>query len=182
MSNKKSGPYHIVEAGWQSTKLRLISVPFICAGLVGLCFTPWLLTSLPNIDGELEPLSARIALASLVAFCGLLCTVGFWCYLSIYVSALVRDGDTVIVQTQGILWPNAKALTITSLRSISEHDGRLWIPSRVWVNAPFQTIAVEGWKLPLLIDDQSRYLDRTALRQIIRDSEMKRRRQAGTKR
>ena len=182
MSNKKSGPYHIVEAGWQSTKLRLISLPFMCAGFVGLCFTPWLLTSLPNIDGELEPLSARIALASLVAFCGLLCTVGFWFYLSIYVSALARDGDTVIVRTQGVLWPSFKALPITSLRSISEYDGRLWIPGRVWVNAPFQTMAVEGWKLPLLVDDQSRYLDRTALHQLVRDSETQRRRQAKSKR
>ncbi|MEL6292187.1 MAG: hypothetical protein AAFQ44_10365, partial [Pseudomonadota bacterium] len=66
----------IVEAGWQSTKLRLIALLFMGAGLVGLYFTPEILMSLTDVDGNLEPLDARIGLGGLIGGASLLATVG----------------------------------------------------------------------------------------------------------
>ncbi|MEO1204789.1 MAG: hypothetical protein AAFV45_00505 [Pseudomonadota bacterium] len=140
-------------------------------GAVGLFYTPWLLTSLPDADGNLEPLSMRIMLATLVGVVSLLCTVGLWCYQSIYVARLARDNDTVIVHTQGLLQQSARAIPVTAFRSSRAYGGRLFIPGQVSVNTPFHTIKVEGWWLPLLVDDQSRHIDLAALASILRDSE-----------
>jgi hypothetical protein len=177
MNAKTRKPYRIVEAGWQSTKLRLVALPLMGGGIVGLYYSPWLLTSLPDVDGQLEPFGARIGLAALVAFVSLLCTVGLWCYQSIYVARLVRDGDLVIVHTQGLLQLNEKHLPIKAFHSSKAYSGRMLLPGKPFVNAPFQTMTVEGWWLPLLVDEQSEYLDGIALTQILRDSEVARRKQ-----
>ena len=153
-------------------------LPLMLGGFIGLYYTPWLLTSLTDVDGNLEPIGTRIALAAILGIVSLFCTLGIWCYQSIYVANLARDGDTVIVSTQGLLWLNATSLPVTKFRSGNEYRGRLMIPGEVSVSTPFRTIAIDGWWLPLLVDDQSRHLDSTALNQLVRDGRKARERKA----
>ncbi|MEL7049881.1 MAG: hypothetical protein AAFO75_13165, partial [Pseudomonadota bacterium] len=83
-----------------------------------------------------------------------------------------------VVHTQGLFQPSARDLPVRAFRSGREYRGLLSIPGQVSVNAPFQTITVDGWLLPLLVDEQSRHLDRRALADLVRDSERIRRREA----
>ncbi|MEO0792962.1 MAG: hypothetical protein AAFY27_10500 [Pseudomonadota bacterium] len=168
----------IVEAGWQSTKLRLIALLFMGAGLVGLYFTPEILMSLTDVDGNLEPLDARIGLGGLIGGASLLATVGMWLYVYVYVVSISRSGDYVVVRTQGVFRPTTRIIPITGFIGSTAHDGRTKFPMRFQVNAPYTTLRIDGWWLPLVVDEQSETFHGDALGRIVQDSEMIRRRAA----
>lgn len=175
MSRGKQQAHEIIEAGWQSTKLRLLALPFMVGGGVGLAYTPWLLTSLTDVDGNLEPFGARLAIAALVGGTSLLCTVGFWIYVAIYAARVVRRGDTVDLYTQGVLQRRKQTLAITSFLGSKEHDGEMYIPTRFSIRTPFITLKISGWFLPLIVDAQSRHFDERALNRLLQNARRVRR-------
>ncbi|MEM9724897.1 MAG: hypothetical protein AAF909_05465 [Pseudomonadota bacterium] len=159
---------HLVDAGGRSLRLRVLTLALAPFGAACIVATPWTLTSLTDVDGALEPLVARVALAALLALVGLLCTAGIWAYTSVYVTRLRRHGDWAKVTTQGLLWPRERRLSLAMLHPAQSYEGRLFIPGEALLNTPFRTIAVTGWRLPLLVDDQSPVMDSAGLDALLR--------------
>ncbi|MCB1510662.1 MAG: hypothetical protein KDJ36_07140 [Hyphomicrobiaceae bacterium] len=173
----------IYDAGWQGTKVRWVARIFIPLGVPMMLGAIWALFDLRAVDGSLEPIGARIAIAALLFVTGFLCTVGMWIYLSIYPMRLQTSGDTIIMETARLIGSGRTILPISHFGSKTFHTGRIGAPGslerragfRFDINTPFSTIAIAGWRLPMLIDHQGGGFDSGELRRLTSAAERARR-------
>ncbi|MEO0730358.1 MAG: hypothetical protein AAFY64_08250 [Pseudomonadota bacterium] len=179
MSKKRRSvePKLIIEAGWQSTKIRVLSIALMAGGLVGLYYTPWVFTSLSDQHGNLESFEARLMLSALLGAVSLISVLGMLYYHSFYVARIERRGDTVTIYSQGLIFRRPFDVPVRAFRSSRAYSGYLKIPRQVTVNTPFRTLTLDGWWLPFMIDDQSRHMDGAALMRLFRESDKIRRRE-----
>lgn len=160
----------LLDAGFGATKVVWLCRSFMVLGIVPLVSAPNVLTSLTNVAGELEPLDARIALASLLFGVGLLMTVGLWLYLGLYVTRLTRTKSDAFVSFAGVFRTYTRRIPVDCFRDGGEHEGRTHIYSTgLRVDAPYRTARVRGWWLPLILDQQAETFDGAGLDRLIAD-------------
>jgi hypothetical protein len=150
----------------------------------------------PGDGGVLAPLAARLAVGGLVALLGVLVVVGVWVYGRIYVSRIEADPDKkqLHLDTVGFFWKNHHVIPIADIVSVSTQgtkeqmekwDKRDWGAfsrfldslfhsehvSTVRVYAPWSSVRIKGWRLPLIIDKQGMVLHPPLMEALFGDRE-----------
>ncbi|MEM9029920.1 MAG: hypothetical protein AAGC70_16280 [Pseudomonadota bacterium] len=173
-------PGHIlVHAGWQALKARWVSSVLIAAGLLCLILSGNALTSGTSAGGKLAPLDERIMLMTILIAVGLLCSVGSWIFLELYVVELHRDGNTIHVT---VLRPFMGQRVVTLPIDAISDGGVRGENARVYhrygsqkIDAPWIAVKVKGWWFPLIVDLQSEKLDNTEVSRLFGDARMAKR-------
>jgi hypothetical protein len=160
----------LFRAGWQLVKVRgMMWLALVCgAGSFwwGLDLAQHYGLN-PGDGGVLAPLAARLAWAITVWLLGLAFLVGMWIYGRCYVAKIDYDEqkNQLHISTTGFLLHSRHIVDMENVRLGRYHDGRLDVmrigvdgPIPTWstmsVNAPWQSLRVAGFPLPLILDLQ----------------------------
>ncbi|MDX2287770.1 MAG: hypothetical protein NW217_02985 [Hyphomicrobiaceae bacterium] len=146
----------IVRNDWQAKKVMAL-MWLMVAVAVGASIVGWLIFAShglsPADGGVLRPVGERLAFGGFVAALGLGCLYGMMVYGSVYVAGMQREGDAITVETLTPFGRRARRFTVGDFGPATFHRGKL--QARVSVNAPYLTLPVTGWMLPLVVDLQS---------------------------
>lgn len=154
----------IYDAGPQATRVRaLLWFSLLCAAGavwagVGLARTYGLS---PGDGGVLAPLPVRLAWGGGVAAVGVGFAVGMWVYRECYVARAEVDeaAGTLHLRLVGYVGSPVRVVPVQSVRGSRYHPGHANYGG-VAVNAAWDTVRVEGRRLPLIVDAQGDVLDR----------------------
>lgn len=153
----------IYDAGSQAVKVRaLLWFSLACAAGtvwagVGLARTFGLA---PEAGGVLAPLPVRLAWGIGVASVGLAFLAGMLVYARCYAArvAVDEEGGTLHVSRVGFLGASTLVVPAERVRGSEFHPGRADYGG-VSVSAAWDTVRVEGRRLPLILDAQGDVLD-----------------------
>lgn len=160
-ASKPSRPFY--EAGRQGTKLRWVVLLLVPLGFVALPAAYWAFTDLRALDGSLEPLGLRAALAGLLLLTGLLFGPGLLVFCRIYPLCLTLAEDCVVVQTMSFFGTRERRLQLARFGAWSEHEGHIYT-----VRTPFATVKIAGWALPMILDRQAKTFSEAGLRRVLK--------------
>jgi hypothetical protein len=109
----------------------------------------------PGDGGELRPLWQRLAVALVVVFLGGLFAAGMWLYGRIYAARIDLDPEAnkLHLYTVRFLGSRRHVIDLADVGGAKHHAGRLFT-GRQAVNAPWRSVRLAGWRLPLIIDAQ----------------------------
>lgn len=150
----------IFENRRQTLKVRLVMLLLLLPFSAGMMWWGWDLFQTyglsPGDGGVLRPFSERIIAGGLVGGLGLITGVAMMIYAAHYAVRVLRDGDTVIVET---LTPWAlgnwrHAFPVTRVAGSSYYEGRLRTYKHN-VNAPWLTLRIVGRRIPFMLDAQA---------------------------
>jgi hypothetical protein len=160
---------------------QLIKVRFLMAlSLVVLAFCLWWGLDLartyglnPGDGGVLAPLPQRLAWAGSVSLFGIACVIGMCVYGRVYAARIEYDADMqqIHLDTVGFFWNNRHIINLANVGGARAHRdiNRGYLGEAVGhpiptVNAPWMSVQIAGWRLPLIIDQQGETLDRKLMR------------------
>jgi hypothetical protein len=152
----------IYRAGWQLFKVRALMLLSLVA--VGVCV--WFGIDLartygtePGDGGELAPLGQRLLVAAAVILLGVGFAAGMALYGRCYTARIEFDPDSnkYHLYTVGFLGSPEHVMDAKTVRNSRRHSGRF--QGRIEVDAPWTTVRMAGWRLPLIVDGQGVVLD-----------------------
>jgi len=155
----------------QALKVRIVFWLLLAAGL-GAVYGGWaIFTSYglsPADGGILRPLWQRLLFGGFVALFGVAIAGGMWLYCRVYVVSIETGPDKVTVGLMSIFGRRKVSHPFTAFGEQATHRGRshplVTMLSGLTVNAPWQSLRVEGKRLPYLVDLQAEKVDRNAIR------------------
>lgn len=118
----------------------------------------------PGDGGVLKPLPERIALGAFVFSLGAAFAGGMWLYGKFYVAGIDFDDrqQTLYLDTVEFFGTKPHAIELSNILDHNDHAGQFDLtafdPSSIAVNAPWKSVRLGGWKLPLIIDAQGEIL------------------------
>jgi hypothetical protein len=188
----------IYRAGWQLIKVRVLMIGSLVVLAACLWWGLDLARTYGEneADGALAPLPARLAVGGLVALLGVALAVGMWVYGRIYVARIEADPDKkqLHLHTVGFFSNNHHVIPLVDLISVSTHGTKEqmekmdkqddWAFSRFLdslfrsdhgatarVHAPWSSVRIKGWRLPLIIDKQGLVLHSRLMEALFGDHE-----------
>jgi hypothetical protein len=156
----------------------------------------------PGDGGQLAPLPERLAWGGLVLLLGVAFAAGMWLYGSLYAARIEFDPDKkqVHVYTVRFIGSSKYVFNLEDIGTIRTHTDlnwgvagdvmkkvdavlRMWDPFRgnpdaigrpspVVKGAPWKTVRLAGWRLPLIIDKQGVVLHRELIQILFGDREV----------
>jgi len=147
----------VYDAGWQGKKVRGM-IWFLLA--VAVLFF-WLASLEPAVlpPPEVETAAQRLFAKLFAAAAGIAVGGGILLYGRCYIRRMEVDDDgTVRVRTVGPFGSPEHVLRPGDIVPGEYHDGRFTTRKHT-VNAPWFTVRVRGWRLPLILDPQGDVLD-----------------------
>jgi hypothetical protein len=162
----------VYQAGRQLIKVRIL----MTASLVCLGFSLWWAFELtlshglnPGDGGVLAPLVERLAVGGVVAVLGIAFAAGMCVYGRVYAARMEFDpGATQIhLETVGFLGAVRHVIPVEDLGSFRARGRVNWnvvVAATVLghpvplVDAPWTSVRIAGWRLPLIIDHQGNVL------------------------
>jgi TMEM70/TMEM186/TMEM223 protein family len=166
----------VYRAGWQLVKVRALMA--LSLAVLALCL--WWGLDLartyglsPGDGGVLALLPQRLAWGGLVALFGVAIAAGMGLYGRRYVARIGFDPDRrqIHLDTAGFFGTNRHVTDLADLGSVRAHRdvnrgdlGEFVGHPTPTVNAPWMSVRIAGWRLPLIIDQQGEVLDRKLLR------------------
>jgi hypothetical protein len=151
--------------------------------------------------GALAPLPERLAVGGLVALLGIAFAVGMWVYGRIYAARIEFDPDKkqLHLDTVGFFWNNHHVIPLTELGSVSSHGTKEQMEklakerlekrraggffafldalfhseysTTVQPSAPWSSVRIKGWRLPLILDKQGVVLHPQLMEALFSDHE-----------
>src|SRR5262249_46526684 len=161
----------VFRAGKQLLKVRAI----MFMSIVCLVLALWYGVELARTSGtkdDYAPLSHRLGLAALVASLGITFAGGMWLYGRLYAASIEYDPDRQQIQldTVGFFTNKRQVIDLTDVGKVRSHPnptrgivGNILEDLRIMVtifgqaqlpNAPWKSVRILGWRLPLIIDEQ----------------------------
>lgn len=175
MTNTASGTL-IFKAGGQATKVRWLSTVLIVVGIGCMVAAYPIFTSATGAGGVPASLAERIGLAIMMVTLGGLCIVGMLVFLSVYLVEMRTHGDHVELQLFRPLYgKRTLQLPLNALQrgkhhagryGFVEHSGRRYRYDVQQVEAPWRSVRVEGWLLPLVVDLQGSEINAAKLQRL----------------
>src|SRR5262245_12163457 len=171
----------VYRAGGQLIKVRAV----MALSLVVLALFSWWGFDLARTDGldeggALAPLPARLAVGGLVALLGIAFAAGMWLYGRLYAARIAFDPGKrqIHLDTVGFFWNNHHVINHADLGGVRSHRDINWgivvaatavgHPVRL-VDAPWRSVRIKGWRLPLIIDQQGVVLHHKLMRILFGD-------------
>jgi hypothetical protein len=155
----------LFELGWRAYMIKCFAALLIPAGAAMVAGSFWALTSLTALDGNLEPLETRILLFAILLVSGFLMSLGLWLFLKLYVLRISQIDDRISVTTTRVLMDLTETFEPGQLGQGRRYDGKA-IVGRNNSPAPFHTIAIQGRRLPLILDEQASVFDTAAIERL----------------
>jgi hypothetical protein len=114
----------------------------------------------PGDGGELRPLWQRLAVALLVVGLGAVFPAGMWLYGRLYVARIDHDPEAnkLHLYTVRFVGSRRHVVDLADVGATKHHAGRLDTGEH-WVSAPWRSVRLAGWRLPLILDAQGEVLD-----------------------
>ena len=166
----------VYRAGRQLIKVRLLMV----LSLAVLVFCLWWGVDLaltyglnPGDGGVLAPLPQRLAWAGGVVLFGVACVAGMCVYGQVYAARIAFDPDRqqIHLDTVGFLRTNRHVINLPAVggvrarRDVSRgFAGELVAHPIPAVDAPWMSVRIAGWPLPLIVDHQGELLNPKLMR------------------
>jgi len=155
----------VYDAGWQGKKVRALTW-FLLA--VGVLFV-WLGFLEPDVlpPPEVETATERLLASVFAVAAGLATAGGMLLYGRCYIGRMeMEDDGTLRIRTVGPFGSPEHVLRPGDIVSGVYHDGKL-TTRKHRVNAPWLTVRVRGWRLPLILDPQGAVLDAARIEQAL---------------
>ena len=160
---------------------QLIKVRFLMGlSLAVLAFCLWWGVDLaqtyglnPGDGGVLAPLPQRLAWAGVVVLFGIACVAGMWVYGRVYAARIAFDPDLqqIHLDTAGFFWNNRHIINLAAVSGARAHRdisrgfaGELVAHPIPAVDAPWMSVRIAGWPLPLIVDHQGELLNQKLMR------------------
>lgn len=156
-------PQLLVDARGRGTVVNVLAAVFIPAGAAFLWLAGWAGFHATDAAGNLEPLASRLGLAALAAGAGLVFSAGMAVYLMLYAMRLERLGNNLILRRSYVFGEYDTTIPITNITGVRH---RAWRNGSV--ETPFYTVAIRGWRLPIIVDCRSPAIDEQAIRRLAR--------------
>ncbi|HEX2191464.1 MAG TPA: hypothetical protein VHG51_21310 [Longimicrobiaceae bacterium] len=161
----------IYDAGPQATRVRaLLWFSLLCAAaaLWAGADLAWTYGLSPGDGGVLAPLPVRLAWGVGIAAVGVGFAVGMWVYRACYVAGAAVDeaGGALHLRLVGYFGRPVRVLPVERVLGSRYHPGQASYGG-VAVNAPWDTVWVEGRRLPLIVDARGDVLDRERARRYL---------------
>lgn len=157
----------VFRAGNQLVKVRFLMLLSL-ATLIGCTWAGANLVQhygqAPGDGGVLKPLPQRIAMGAFVFSLGAVFAGGMWLYGKFYVASIdFDDRDQKLYLNTVEFWgTQSHEIELSNILDSEEHAGQLDLtafdPASIPVNAPWKSVRLGGWKLPLIIDAQGEVL------------------------
>ena len=157
----------VFRAGSQLVKVRFLMLLSL-ATLVG---STWAGANLvqhygqaPGDRGVLKPLPERIAISTFVFSLGAVFAGGMWLYGKFYVAGIDFDDreQKLYLNTVEFLGTQRHEIDLSNILGSNDHAGQFDLtafdPTSIPVNAPWKSVRLGGWKLPVIIDGQGEVL------------------------
>ena len=118
----------------------------------------------PGDGGVLKPLPERIALGAFVCSLGAVFAGSMWLYGKFYVASIDFDSykQKVYLDTVEFFGTKPHEIELSSILDRDDFAGQLDLttfdPSSLSVNAPWRSVRLRGWMLPVIIDAQGEIL------------------------
>ena len=159
----------LLESYHQAMKVRVVFwVLLIAAGFAvwgGLAILQtWGLSQADG--GVLKPLWQRILFGGFVGGFGLACVAGMWIYLNLYALRITRQGDVITLTTMTPIGEKIREFFVGDVGESAYYHGQVRhvgtssitgtnYMASLWVNAPWITLRVRGYRLPFILDVQA---------------------------
>jgi hypothetical protein len=173
----------VYRAAGQLIKVRV----FMIVSLVGMVLCLWWGLDLARTHGvneadggALAPLPERLAWGSLVALLGIAFAAGMWLYGRHYAVRIEFDVDNkqVHLDTVGFFGNRHHVIDVADLGSVRSRGDVNWGAVAAaaavgqpiaLVDAPWKSVRIKGWRLPLIVDTQGVVLHPKLMRTLFRD-------------
>jgi hypothetical protein len=169
----------VYRAGRQLIKVRAL----MALSVVVLALCLWWASHLartygtsPGDGGALAPLPQRLAWGGLVALFGVAAVAGMGLYGRLYAARIEVEPDRQLVHlaTPGFFGTNRHVFRPADIGSARAHRdvnrgtlGKIVGHPTPTVDAPWMSVRIAGWRLPLIIDLQGEVLDVKLLRSLL---------------
>jgi hypothetical protein len=168
----------VYRAGRQLIKVRALML----LSLIGLVACVWWGQDLAQTHGlretdggALAPLPERLAVGGLVAVLGAAFAFGMWLYGRHYADRIEFDADKkqVHLTTVGFFRRTRHVIAVADLGAVRfHHDTNLGLATAATaaghavplVDAPWRSVRIAGWRLPLIIDNRGVVPDHKLMR------------------
>lgn len=157
----------VFRAGSQLVKVRFMMLLSLAA-LVGSMYAGANLVQhygqAPGDGGVLKPLPERIAIGTFVLGFGAVFTGSMWLYGQFYVARLDFDDSEqkIYLSTVEFFGTKRHAIELSNILKSDDHAGQFDLttfdPDSISVNAPWKSVQLGGWRLPVIIDAQGEIL------------------------
>ena len=157
----------VFRAGAQLVKVRFIMLLSLAALIGSTCAGVNLVQHFgqaPGDGGVLKPLPERIAMGAFVFSLGAIFAGSMWLYGKFYVASIDFDDreQKLYLNTVEFFGTKRHAISLENILDSNEHAGQLDLtdedPSSISVNAPWKSVRLGGWRLPVIIDTQGKIL------------------------
>jgi hypothetical protein len=174
----------IYRAGWQLKKVRALMYASLIALAFALYFGCRLVQTygLSAADGgQLAPLPNRLAMGGLVAASGIAFAIGMGVYGRHYAARIELDPNTkqLHVDTVGFLWNDRHVIDLADIGEAQRDiDWSRWskpdietLDTAADFPAPWTSVRIQGWRWPVIIDQQGEVIHPELLQILFGDSD-----------
>ena len=168
----------IFRAGGQLVKVRCMMLLSL-ATLVGTTYAGVNLAQhfgqSPGDGGVLKPLPERLAMGAFVFSLGAVFAGGMWLYGKFYVASIDFDDreQKLYLKTVEFFGTKRHAIDLSNVLESKEHAGQLDLtdfdPASISVNAPWKSVRLGGWRLPVIVDTQGEILQPELFEKLFKD-------------
>ncbi|MEP0918984.1 hypothetical protein NC981_19305 [Leptolyngbya sp. DQ-M1] len=168
----------VFRAGNQLLKVRFIMLLSL-ATLVGTTYAGANLVQhygeAPGDGGRLKPLPERIAIGAFVGSLGAVFAGSMWLYGKFYVASIDFDDteQNLYLNTVEFFGTKRHEIELSNVLESEERAGQFDLtafdPASISVNAPWKSVRLAGWRLPVIIDRQGEILQPALFEKLFED-------------